>query len=303
MKADGETDSDKYQGPRAGMLLLGYLAAADARRGEIDLAFDELDALFRINQFFMQEPSFWTREIAMARERVLLQSLHQVVLANAHDPAVLQRGIDFIRSLPQQPDVRDSLRLYCSDYLLSYMRETDTITLWHEGEEVTWWDEMKDKLWYRPRIRRWEAFDVKELREVQQSFPAGPVDWELAAKVHDDKSKADKGKEPAFGRADPPPLGVDLMAPILADWGRSIACRRVEIAVLRIQLLRLKNGAVPPTLPDFGEEGVDPFTHRPLQYRRDGKGFVVWSVDKDRVDNGGARNIPGRRNNDVVADF
>ncbi len=64
----------------------------------------------------------------------------------------------------------------------------------------------------------------------------------------------------------------------------------VRIARAGLGLLRYRqaHGTFPPTLEALGLEGlIDPYTEKPLLYRAEGEGFVVYSVDEDLKDNGG----------------
>lgn len=65
------------------------------------------------------------------------------------------------------------------------------------------------------------------------------------------------------------------------------ALKRVQKTAVRILLDQLETGHLPKTLPDYGELSIDPFGSKPLQYRRDGTGFMLYSIGEDEVDNGG----------------
>jgi hypothetical protein len=69
---------------------------------------------------------------------------------------------------------------------------------------------------------------------------------------------------------------------------RYMADLRVTRAGLALLQYEQVHGTMPPTLDALGLEGlVDPFTEKPLSYRPEGEGFVVYSVGEDRKDNGG----------------
>jgi hypothetical protein len=57
---------------------------------------------------------------------------------------------------------------------------------------------------------------------------------------------------------------------------------------------------------DLGPARIDPFDGMPLRYRPKGKGFMIYSVGKDREDNGGKRrdpNGPDDQKYDIVMEF
>jgi hypothetical protein len=71
-----------------------------------------------------------------------------------------------------------------------------------------------------------------------------------------------------------------------------IARQRLALMVLALERFRNKTGSYPEELealvPDFLEEVLeDPFIGSELEYRRTEKGFVIYSVGRDREDNDG----------------
>jgi hypothetical protein len=68
-------------------------------------------------------------------------------------------------------------------------------------------------------------------------------------------------------------------------WLTDMRLTRAGLALLQYQQA---HNQLPETLAVLGLEGLtDPFTDEPLRYRREGNGFVVYSVGQDRKDNGG----------------
>jgi len=77
---------------------------------------------------------------------------------------------------------------------------------------------------------------------------------------------------------------------------RLLADSRVTRAGLAVLQYRQAHDAFPESLDAVGLEGLlDPFTEKPLHYRPEGEGFVVYSVGDDLKDNGGT---PMRRRED-----
>ncbi len=63
---------------------------------------------------------------------------------------------------------------------------------------------------------------------------------------------------------------------------------RMTRAGLALLQYKLAHGAFPETLDALGVEGlIDPFVDKPLHYRAEGDGFLVYSVGEDQKDNGG----------------
>jgi hypothetical protein len=57
----------------------------------------------------------------------------------------------------------------------------------------------------------------------------------------------------------------------------------------RLLLERARTGALPDRLPDWGDVCIDPFSRKPLRYVRHPRGFTLYSVGRDRTDDGGVR--------------
>jgi|GEM_PF-3131443 len=76
---------------------------------------------------------------------------------------------------------------------------------------------------------------------------------------------------------------------------------RRRILALGIELLegRRRTGSLLPTLPSRGALTQDPFTGRPLTYRRIAGGFALYSVGLDRVDDGGICNSDASSKRDI----
>jgi hypothetical protein len=73
--------------------------------------------------------------------------------------------------------------------------------------------------------------------------------------------------------------------------------RRLTIAAIALERYRLRHGRLPPDLdalvPDFlSAVPLDPMSGKPLRYRRNESGFVMYSVGEDGRDDGGDPSSP-----------
>jgi hypothetical protein len=81
--------------------------------------------------------------------------------------------------------------------------------------------------------------------------------------------------------------------PGFVDAGTRLASDRVALAALAIERFRRPHGGVSPTsLADLVPQYLqsipdDPFSGKPLVYRRDDDGYIVYSVGSNRADDGG----------------
>ena len=73
-----------------------------------------------------------------------------------------------------------------------------------------------------------------------------------------------------------------------------VAAKSVAKCAVGLRLYRMKNGRYPVKLADIAPEFIDkvpedPFSGKPFIYRTEDKGFIIYSVGENRVDDGGAK--------------
>ena len=147
---------------------------------------------------------------------------------------------------------------------------------------------------FRPLIvhyarRQLSAFDAA-LAVTGESWPA-KLDAVAALKQRYSSEWKDGGRLRRLVEQGPGALGVMLLNPDAA--GSDMAIRHTAITVLALERYRRAHaGAVPPTLAALVPSLMpavlpDPFTGQPLIYGHDAAGYVVYSVDVNRRDDGG----------------
>jgi len=96
-------------------------------------------------------------------------------------------------------------------------------------------------------------------------------------------------------RFSPPPFSRSFLMDV-----RNLADLRKAITTLAVERYRLATGNLPDRLdqlvPKFLDKvPADPFDLRPLRYKRLSKGYIVYSVGEDQIDDGGKeKNAEGR---------
>lgn len=107
------------------------------------------------------------------------------------------------------------------------------------------------------------------------------------AKVQAEFDHAD-GKRPTY-------MMASIVIPVLSSAAESedrVTAKRAGIStVAAVVAYRARTGRYPDTLREaINPEPADPYTCKPLGYRREGNGFVVWATpDTSRLDAAGAR--------------
>lgn len=90
------------------------------------------------------------------------------------------------------------------------------------------------------------------------------------------------------------PYGIGFMGAPFAQAGSELATRRIIIATLAVERYRRTHGEqLPPSLdaivPGYlPAVPVDPFSGHPIVYRSGGGHYLLYSVDNNRTDDGGA---------------
>jgi hypothetical protein len=93
-----------------------------------------------------------------------------------------------------------------------------------------------------------------------------------------------------IGRAMAPSMGRALLLDV-----RRIARQRAARIALAVERYRLAHGGqLPESLAELAPTFIDalpndPFTSKPMIYKKLDKGFTIYSVGEDQTDNGGTR--------------
>lgn len=133
-----------------------------------------------------------------------------------------------------------------------------------------------------------ESVYLSEWLPAWKKFPSDNQDWAGFGTVLKTVEKAVESDTSLIGRIN------GMMMPALGAMTDAVGVLQAHdrllidsIAVLRE---RLRTGRLPVVLPpSLGELRLDPFDGQALRYRREGSGFTLYSIGKDRVDNGGKR--------------
>jgi hypothetical protein len=72
--------------------------------------------------------------------------------------------------------------------------------------------------------------------------------------------------------------------------------RRQALAALAIESFRLAKGSLPSSLPDGTLDVID---EKPMRYRVEGSGYVLWSIAHDEEDDGGKTSGKDERTTDA----
>jgi hypothetical protein len=81
------------------------------------------------------------------------------------------------------------------------------------------------------------------------------------------------------------PFAVPLCGRHVIGWSAfDLAARRIAALTIAVERDRRAHGGAVPAFIDAPE---DPFSGRPLVFRRDATGYLIYALDRDRRDDGG----------------
>ena len=264
-----------------GFRLLMQTAIADMEARRYVQATDEFQAGQRmIGQMAIRPTasSFFDESLC---DYVFLRSLSTVVHEDA-SPEVLKNIESLLNESPPLPDIR---KVFYSQFVADVIDFRDRVKPEH-GADL--WRTVEDRFWARGQSQRLANALTHVYREAFEQMPRDPNDVDGMRRVFVDVGKK-HSKDLILARA-----GVADETRFWVDrcdrWLEQVARRRVMLAGVRV--LRLPSPSYP--LPGTGEDVIDPFSGRPLVYEIFHGQFVVYSVGKNRVDDGGVEPSYGR---------
>ena len=99
-----------------------------------------------------------------------------------------------------------------------------------------------------------------------------------------------------------------ILLPVVSSASRKLVTLQTlrRMRTLKIELLkyRLAHNAFPDTLQSFDTTTTtDPFNSKSLRYRREGKGFRLWSIGENLIDDGGKTKVGDNKRADIVTTY
>jgi hypothetical protein len=262
---------------------LSTVAAATAEQGDVVTAWECVEWGLRLADCLRAEPLLISQLVRMAQAGIALAVLPQMADRGPPDAAIAARVDGLLDRLDDcEPWIRalDGERLLFGEWLLSQPAGKVQDLLKANGT---------------PEL---SGLTPEQLAAGRQAYHEAMIRLaELAQLPYPEAKPHTEALMAAAADAGASPL-LRTLLPALGSYSRKTAECQALIRVTRIGL-RLKqhqavHGAYPPKLVDLGladipaERQRDPFTDRPLCYRPEGTGFLLYSVGPDGVDNHGA---------------
>jgi hypothetical protein len=272
-------------------------ALVEAERGRADLALNDLGIVVRLTNHLGAEPTLMTQVLRIAYTAIAFWYVPEI-LAAAPPSATDSRAL---YDLLGQTDIAGPFaRAIATEQALlglagfEQVRRTGPLLL--GGQAAA---EHPDPTWVRvlaggwPVLRYvWEPFrkldEVYYLRYMRDTIAlaaASPPRRTGCLKLNDEASRA-----PWYA------IVSKIMTPV---WSRALhqedhAAAMVEVmrGALALRAYQIEHGEYPASLAELRARGGwaisdDPCSSKPFIYRRESKGYILYSVGPDGIDNGG----------------
>jgi len=263
--------------------LLFFSSLFSAEDGDVSGAITKLVTGLKFTPLMAGEGTLIAFLVSLADTRILSQALGEVCRGKALEDADLIRLISMQDPSPWRERLAAAFR--GERVLFIEATEGDFKDLGSFFEGSSWWKNLG--LWIiRPLLKKdmRRALPSFELLEAQAKVPYYQSRDVLRARDRQLKERPwyaflskmmISDSESAF-------MKEAMIEAIMLTSRAGLACR----------LYRSRNGSYPETLDALvpgilAEVPIDPFTGKPLVYRREGEGFIVYSLGSNQTDDGG----------------
>lgn len=255
---------------------------------------------YNVARQIYRQPVLIAYAVGAAIEAITDAGLETVLQRAGPDEAAARAVLDALKKAPEGPFLPAAFRgeaWFATDYSVSIRKEGPGTYA------IVFLDRDKPA-----RARRLTKGEQALLSDLQDAMDA---DWlrrlrglVVAAEKPWPQSEAEMQRlvPEASGTINPitawSALAIQSMVPMPASEARRVARHRVVRAAALVLSHRARTGAWPQRLDEAAPPPVDPFSGKPMGYRREGDGFVVWSVGKEGTFDGGK---PGAAREGAIA--
>lgn len=302
-------DWDRHWGKGAALVLpelvemkaFAHILCAKARLqagdGKVREAFESLRLAQRIGGHTASEPTLIGGLVGIIIDAIVLRAWQDVLEPRRADPAVIRSARETLEAFMPPPDLRRAMggEIVLGRSTIQVLKSMRDLQADLGGTEPSAGRSIVDQL---PRLslfrRGFEGKFVAAYRGLLDRWPQNPLDVRAH---HENFARLDRAalEDQSFSGA----LN-QVMFPVLTNaadaYVRDVAARRVARACVWVLEKTASEGAPPASLPE-DESFRDPFDGRSLRYRREARGFVIYSIGPDLKDDGGAprwKRIDGR---------
>jgi hypothetical protein len=272
----------KRTGPtRQAERLLCLEAVLHAENRETAETTDSLTSAIALGQLLADDPTVIALLMRDACDGLMLWTLNWTLNRIVFSPA----QIDLLSAKLAEAEAPESLsRALVTEW--ASIEETFALPVRERFSALTVWQEDTQKSGLA-EILIYEFGGVKEIDHLRSIDLV--AECVAAAKLPSpDRYRTARALEARLGNWCPLFLnsrGCAFLPNVINHDGIRVARSRVALVVLAVEKQRIETGELPDQL-DAGLP-LDPFTGQPLRYKKRTQGYIVYSVGKDGVDDGG----------------
>lgn len=269
---------------------LCFDASQKSARGDWRGALDDIAAAQKLGRHAGACPTVVGMLVEIATEAIANRSLDGIIDENSKNVAFLQAAKQVHDGFGPLANYRRSLmgELVLGRISIGQIKSFGELTGSMDPSDGTPPGQTPiDKAVFGSQVAR-DAFEAKLVaayRMLITSIPKDPDRWEDAGKASKEfgrRVEADQSITNVLNR---------ILFPVFSEATEAIgttqAHRHLTDTALRLLINRSISGELPKYLPNYGPTRIDPFTGHALKYLPKGSGFLLYSVGKDRVDDGG----------------
>ena len=260
--------------------LLCARAALEAFEGRWDQAGASLSAAARIARHAGDEPTIIVMLVRVGIEGMIFRTARQALGQPKYDPHAQKPMREALAALGELPDPSVYLRGE-----VCFLFNPERGLLGEQGELIPNW---VPRVAQGMALRAYKARLLLRFNDLFDRLGKPPVDPAALQPAMRQITKE------IGGSLHPSDAAVDIMFSVYEQAGDLLltlsARRRVVSEALAVLSFRDRTGHWPKDLRAAGEPLADPFDRKPLRYIPRTGGFVVYSIGKDRKDDGGGKN-------------
>ncbi len=276
--------------------MLGVRARVLSADGRTDEALADCATVFRFVEQARTEPGLIAQLVAIALHGIIVPALEETLSSGAPSPQACRDTFDQLRPSAERPPVvramecELNLHLWVFDYV-RHAPSADVVSMWRIGHEASRW-QWAGIVLYRTVGRPLLNLDqLAALRLWADYLDAFDLPWpESQERVTE--TDAALHELPLWRN-----MVTQQIFPVYTRFvwtrERGVASVRAAQVALAVAARRAERDSYPASLADLQAEGwdlpTDPFSGEPFRYRREGDGFVVWSIGPDMDDDNAAR--------------
>jgi hypothetical protein len=262
----------------AGALLVR--AEVSSREGRALEALDDVEAAVRIAKHSGTDPALISKLVQTAIYRMALVRLEKVVNRDPRKP-VLDRADEILdaMTLPDYRPCIDGEMVMMRVAMKMIARDPQMGNLFSSLSGATGVPADMRLLRLASVRRAMESKVVEELTNLYTALPENSENYQQTRKAMHEMDVRMQAQ-------DLPTRLAGVLMPVYGQAGDSVVSLAAQRGVARAAIQVLRMPEIPAKLPF---KTIDPFNQSPLIYKKQGSGFLLYSVDRDLKDNGGIR--------------